>query len=210
LFLSRQEAGFTDLKGAHGLPDAKKRNFVAFGRSALLGIWSAAGLKELLQVRESLVGLPGPIRSDLVAFLAKLQDYRRHYERLKKTNPGLLSELFRREEDGYYWFEAYWRKSEPQLRKNAQGGIGSSELSKALDKELREVSDVARTDPAGCYVDHYGPSIGFPSEALERENTEICATKYMISFWRRRDLEGISALASYIVDQTLAARRAPG
>jgi hypothetical protein len=158
--------------------------------------------------------LPAQIRQDLSTFLSKLQEYRTHYARLKRARSALLDELFERETDTYTWYHAYWELAEKQRNKptppdveKKPKGIGYDELSALLDKHLREVSDVARTDPGRCFVENNGPAITFPSEKLQYDYT-IFPTKYLISFWRRRDMEGTSTLAHYVIARVLETLRA--
>jgi hypothetical protein len=209
LFLSLQELGVARVHGPHGMPYEQQRKFIQFGRSTLLSVWTPNRLRDLLEVRQTIRTLPRPIREDLSAFLSKLQEYRQHYVRLKKARPAILDELFKREDDAYYWYLVYL-ESKPrseELLKKVPKGIGYSELSELLDEQLREVSDVAKTDPGTCFVEHYGPTIMFPSEKLEYDRTYIYPTKYMISFWRRRDMEGIVDLSVYVIARVLEALR---
>ena len=208
MFLALQEGGFTDIAGPNGLPHIKHRRFVQFGRSALLGAWTPKQLAQLLEVRRSLTSLPPITKADVAAFLTKLQEYRTHYTRLKAVNPDLLEDLFRRESDDYYWYRAYLERAGPDAAEVLKGipeGIGYEGLSEQLDKRLRAVSDVAKEDPHACFVHQSGPVLAFPTEKLKRDYTEIFATKYMVSFWRRRDLEGTSAMADYVIGRVLDA-----
>jgi hypothetical protein len=59
---------------------------------------------------------------------------------------------------------AQWQATWATELKEKPKGIGYSDLSVLLDKQLREVSDVAKTDPARCFVENNGPTITFPSE----------------------------------------------
>ena len=211
LFLSLQELEVARVEGPRGMPYDAKRKFIEFGRSSLVTVWTPSRLRELLKVGQAMRTLPTPIKQDLSAFLSKLQEYRRYYIRLKKARPGLLDELFRRESDGYYWYRVYLERPDApgaDLLKKLPTGIGYSELSELLDQQLREVSDVVRNDPGACFVEHYGPTITFPSEKLEYDRTYVYPTKYMISFWRRRDLEGLADLADYVIARVLQGLRA--
>jgi hypothetical protein len=214
LFLGIQELGFPRIEGPNGLPNVGRRHFVQFGRSALLTAWTPNQLRDLLNVRQAMRDLPAPIRRDLSAFLSKLREYREHYARLKRARSALLDELFDREADAYYWYYAYWELSEKQRKepepaeaKEKPKGIGYDELSTLLDKHLRDVSDVAKNDPARCFVETKGPTITFPSEKLKYEYTTIYPTKYLVSFWRRRDMEGTSNLADYVITGVLETLR---
>jgi hypothetical protein len=212
MLLALQERGFTEISGANGLANAKRRRFVQFGRSALLGSWSPKQLGRLLEVRQSLASLPAHTKTDLAAFLSKLREYRAHYVRLKAAKPDVLDELFRRENDDYYWYRSYLETVGPRVAdilKKMPDGLGYHELSGTLDKELREVSDIAKSDPHACYVEYVGLAIAYPQEKLERDYNPIYATKYMVSFWRRREMEGTAGLADYVIGQVLEVLRRP-
>ena len=205
LFLSLQELGVPQVEGPHGGPDERRRHFIQFGRSALLSVWTPNRLRDLLKVREALRDMPTPIKQDLSAFLSKLAEYRQHYDRLKKARAAVLDDLFRREDHAYVWYEA-WVGAGAKER-SPRTGIGESKLTELLDGQIRQVSDLAKADPGGCFVSHYGPIITLPSEKLEYANTWIYPTKYLVSFWRRRDMEGTSALADYVIAQVLETLR---
>lgn len=208
LFLSLQELGIPRVEGPHGLPTDTKRNFIQFGRAALLGVWTPSRLRDLLKVRQALMDLPEPIRQDLSAFLSKLMEYRQHYARLRRARSAVLDDLFGREDDAYFWYRAYLERSTaPAKVLKVPKGISYSELSELLDDHARQVSDVAKNDPGRCFVAHYGPTVTFPTEKLEYSRTWIYPTKYLISFWRRRDMEGTSDLAAYVIARTLEALR---
>lgn len=213
IFLLLQELGIPRVDGPHGLPTNRKRNFIQFGRTALLSIWTPDRLRDLLKVRTALRDLPQPIRQDLATFLSKLMEYRQHYVRLKRVRSAALDDLFRREDDAYYWYLTSWKEptvpATAEALKKIPGGIGYDELSDLLDEQARQVSDVAKTDPGRCFVAHYGPTITFPSEKLEYTNTWIYPTKYLISFWRRRDMEGTGDLAAYVITLALETLRRP-
>ena len=210
LFLSLQELGVPRIEGPHGMPNSYPiRKFVQFGRSALVSVWTPSRLRDLLEVRHSLRNLPSSVRQDLSIFLSKLQEYRQHYARLKNTRASVMDDLFTREGHAYYWYWASFR-SDPaftQVLKTMPKGLGVRELSELLDQQIREVSDVAKNDPAKCFIEHHGPTISFASERLEYDGTYIYPTKYMISFWRRRDMEGTSDLAAYVITRALEALR---
>ena len=163
-----------------------------------------------MKVRQALKDLPQPIRQDLSAFLSKLLEYRQHYARLKKARAAAIDDLFLREGHGYYWYAVYWKDPERLARLNLPKlteGVGYDELSDLLDEHARQVSDVAKADPGRCFVAHYGPTVTFPSEKLEYDATRIYPTKYLISFWRRRDMEGTSDLAAHVIAQVLETLR---
>ena len=180
----------------------------SWARLVLLGAWTPKQLTQLLDVRRSLASLPPSTKADVAAFLTKLQEYRTHYTRLKAANADLLEDLFRRESDDYYWYRSYLENAGPaaaEVLKGIPEGIGYEGLSEQLDKQLRTVSDVEKEDPDACFIHRSGPVIAFPSEKLKRENTEVFATKYMVSFWRRRDLEGTSGMSDYVIGRVLEA-----
>lgn len=214
MFLALQESGFSDLSGANGLTGYKHRRFVQFGRSTLIAAWTPTQLGQLIGMREMLRSLPKTTKADLAAFLTKLAEYRLHYTRLKTAKPEILEDLFRREDDGYYWYRASLEQSASahpeylaEQLKSMPEALGYSELSAALDKELREVSDIGKTDPNSCFVENVGLIISYPTEKLKRDRNSIYATKYMISFWRRRYMEGISELADFAIKQMLETLR---
>lgn len=206
LFLSLQELDVPRVDGPHGLPNARKRNFVQFGRSALVSVWTTSRLRELLEVRHALKELPAPVRQDLSAFLSKLREYRQHYLRLRKARAEVLADLFMREDDAYFWYEAALERYRSEPRQ-APKALGYDELSELLDDQLRQVSDLAKTDPDRCYVEHYGPIITFPSEKLEYTRTRIYPTKYLVSFWHRREMEGTGNLADYVITRVFEVLR---
>jgi hypothetical protein len=205
LFLSLQEMGIPRVDGPNGLPNNTKRNFVQFGRAALLSVWTPSRLRELLKVRKAVRDLPQPIRADLAVFLSKLLEYRQHYARLKKARAAALDDIFNREGADYYWYSV-WR-NQPDVLKNDRSripeGIGYPELSELLDEHVRQVSDVGKTDPGSCFIEHHGPTITLPSEKLEYDGRWIYPTKYLISFWRRRDMEGTGNIAAYVIAEVL-------
>lgn len=215
MFLALQETGFTDLAGPNRLAGEKHRRFVQFGRSALLAAWKPKQIGQLIDLRGSLRSLPASTKADLATFLTKLGEYRLHYTRLKAAKPELLEDLFRRENDAYYWYHAYIESNATkdaetfsELLKQMPKGVSYSELSETLDKELREVSDVAKNDPHACFIQHLGLVISYPSEKLNRDYNPIYATKYMVGFWRRRAMEGTSELADFAIQRVLDALRA--
>jgi hypothetical protein len=220
IFLSLQELGIPRVEGPNGGSTEMRRSFVQFGRGALLSVWTPSRLKDLLKVRQALSGLPQPIRQDLAAFLSKLVEYRQHYARLKKARAAAVDELFLREDGEYYWYLAYLERSNtPEARETATvqsagetlkkvlKGIGYDELSDLLDQQAREVSDVAKADPGRCFIEHHGPTITLPSEKLEYDGQWIYPTKYLISFWRRRDMEGTSNIAAHVIAEVLETLR---
>ena len=151
-----------------------------------------------------------PIRQDLSAFLTKLLEYREHYSRVKLQRAAILNDLFTREDDGYCWYRAYLQsQTAERVTKETLKGIGYHELSEMLDEQIRQVSDVGKSDPESCHVGHIGPKIMFPSEKLEYDLTWIYPAKYMMSFWRRRDMEGTIALAGHVIGRVLEGLRAP-
>jgi hypothetical protein len=171
IFLGFQELGIPRLEGPGGSPNVGRRHFVQFGRSALLSVWTANQLKDLLDVRQAMKELPSPIRRDLSAFLSRLQEYREHYDRLKRTRSAQVDELFDRESDAYYWYYAYQELSSKNRKETGQPdlnqkpkGIGYTDLSALLDMHLRDVSTIVKTDPLRCFVENNGPTITFPSE----------------------------------------------
>ena len=121
LFLSLQEMGIPRVDGPNGLPSNTKRNFVQFGRAALLSVWTPSRLRELLKVRKAVRDLPQPIRADLAVFLSKLLEYRQHYARLKKARAAALDDIFNREGADYYWYSV-WR-NQPDVLKNDRSRI---------------------------------------------------------------------------------------
>ena len=204
IFLSLQELGIPRIEGPHGLPGDTKRNFIQFGRAALLSMWTPDRLRDLLKVRTALRDLPQPIRQDLSTFLSKLVEYRQHYVRLKRVRSAVLDDLFARGSDAYFWYMSQFQSTNPARR-----GIVYDKLSELLDEQARQVSDVAKTDPGRCFIEHHGPTIRFPSEKLEYDRTSIFPTKYLISFWRRRDMEGTSDLATHVIVQVLEMLKRP-
>ncbi|MGD9670755.1 MAG: hypothetical protein AB7U75_17205 [Hyphomicrobiaceae bacterium] len=216
LLLSLRETGIARARGPHGLPDARKRRFIEFGRSALILAWQPSRVQEVLTILDSLSALPQSRRDDLATFLTILLEYRIHYMRLKARSEEQVNELFRREDHAYYWYRVYLDRfsngvAQKEIRSDLRQlsePIGPDELSGALDSMLRETSDVDKTDPHACFVEHYGPVIEIPVEKLQRENAELYPTKYMVSFWRRRDMEGTSTIASFVLTRVLEALRA--
>jgi hypothetical protein len=208
LFLSLQELGVPRVEGPHGLPGTVQRKFIQFGRAALLSAWTPKRLTELVKVRHALRDLPQPVKVDLAAFLTKLMEYRQHYARIRKARGEALDDLFNRASEGYVWYSLSWSGDPKTSTSKLPAGISYDELSERLDEVARQVSDVAKADPGRCFVAHIAPTITitFPSEKLEY-SPMIFPTKYLVSFWRRRDMEGTTGVAAHVIAQVLETLR---
>lgn len=202
LFLSLQELGIARAEGPHGLPGTVQRKFIQFGRAALLSAWTPSRLTDLAKVGLALRDLPQPVKVDLAAFLSKLMEYRQHYARIRKARGETLDDLFNRASEGYVWYSLSWAGDSKTLTSKRPAGIGYDELSERLDELARQVSDVAKADPGRCFVAHIAPTIAFPSEKLEY-SAMIFPTKYLISFWLRRDMEGTGNIAAHVIAEVL-------
>jgi hypothetical protein len=207
LFLSLQELGVPRVDGPHGLPGTVQRKFIQFGRAALLSVWTPRRLTDLVKMRHALRDLPQFVKVDLAAFLSKLMEYRQHYARIRMARGEALDDLFNRASVGYVWYSLSWGGDSKTSTSKLPAHIGYEELSERLDELARQVSDVAKADSGRCFVAHIGPTITFPSEKLEYTSTLIFPTKYLISFWRRRDMEGTSNIAAHVIGQVLEALR---
>jgi hypothetical protein len=210
MFLSLQETGrFTTLGpvGAFYSPrDPQRyqrfprRRFVQFGRAALLAAWQPATIRQLIETREALKQWPDSHRRDLSAFLAKLIEYRAHYRKLQAARPSMLDSLMLRQSEDYVWWHLNSTADE-----RAPSALTYDAFSAALDAALQDVS-IRAADKSKCLVAHHGPELTIASLNLKAERDRgLYPTKFMVTFWLRRDFEGTGDLAELVLNETLKA-----
>lgn len=204
LFLSKQEVGWPEDQGAIADPPRNARHFASGQRNVLFRYWSSTKLSDLFLATLALLDLGEEQKSDLIAFLSKLREFRHHHDQLAKMQVE-VDRIFARENPAFYYEKLYDEKvlNAPV----AEAGLTYQDLSKELRELINRTREPGVSAISQCLVSEA------PFRLTVGEGEQIVSVrlfvpvKYMISFWRRRAAEGTENFADAVIARLLLALR---
>lgn len=202
LFLSKQEVGWPEDKGAVEHFPQIARHFASSGRNLLFRYWSAARLGGLVVTTLTLLDLGDEQKADLLAFLTELREYRHHHAQLNKARDQ-VDRLFVREDPAFF-YEALYDKPAPNSPPREKG-LTYAELSKELRELINRTREPGVAAVSECFVSEAPFRLTLGGDAQIESVRLFTPVKYMVSFWRRRAAEGTGEFADFTIGRLIAA-----
>lgn len=216
LFVNRLELGWVSpepMRNFFGSPTY--RSLLQPSRLALVEVWRPENIARMVALSGALAELPPAIRLDLMNFLSYVRVGKDVYYRMHQRAPKKLSEIERvsaptysierREAEGWMSsedFKAKWpehlyyeglSQAYRELAKNVRD-VGQPGLDECLDGDMRE------RDKRREFVDRV--SFGPDGELVVKAYGHY-PTAYTIGFWRRRQQEGMTKLADFVIARVI-------
>lgn len=216
LFVSKLEKGWFEpnLPGHnYGKPDSI--GLIHEKRISLLSLWNAELWRRVVEGTKKFRMLPNSIKSDLISFLEQLIEFKTYYKSAKRY-PNKFSALQRRMELSYPSIEEL--TDDYFMKNKLREGMSQTDLLEyvrektSLNEEqsieyrkfLNDHRDVNAPRISKCLDgDYYRVQIQLGTGAAIKRTRWILPTKYSILFWQRRDLEGTTTIASFVIRQII-------
>lgn len=203
LLLSKQEVGwFEDQSPTQADPP---RAFVDFGRNVLLRVWTPRMLAKALDLSSTVGKWPPERRADLVRFLTILRDFRAYHANVLRSRDDLDALYSRLNSDSTL---RYWRIYMPgggiQEMKNRFPGREPMNFDAELRDLVNKVRGADQPPIEPCF------EAGAPYTITLEDSRDIKSSKlllpisYMLRFWDRREAEGTSALAAFLLTAAIS------
>lgn len=201
-------------------------------RIALLSVLQPSFIRELLQLRTRLSALPTPVRQSLAAFFQELRQYRQYYGFMQRGTQKFnnVETIIERMDDDYPSVTKLLDEADGLLI----GGVDKSTLPLAKIREFKNKESRSKFQLAGDLrvlandnKDVWSRSVspcldgwsenGEPGEVVSltlggdnpvTKELDSSPTLFMTLFWRRRELEGTSGIATFVIDQAINALKA--
>jgi hypothetical protein len=202
LFLSKQEVGWPEDKGAVEEFPHTTRHFASSARSLLFRYWSAAKLGGFAITTLTLLDLGDERKADLVAFLTRLREYRGHHAQLNKVRDQ-VDRLFVREDPAAF-YGSLSDKSAPNIP-SAEKRLTYMELAKELRELINRTREPGVPAVSECFVSEAPFRLTLGADSQIESVRLFTPIKYMVSFWRRRAAEGTEEFADFSIGRVIAA-----
>ncbi|MGH1352814.1 MAG: hypothetical protein ACRBBN_18715 [Methyloligellaceae bacterium] len=225
MFINRAEQGWVSAEMVINADGQSTRAFLQSNRLILLTAWNSKSLHKLLALRDNLPKLPENIRSDLRNFLIFLRDTGKVYQQLKKRGKDEYRKIIYLASSDYFYKRIF---AKSLLKKNdaLKMELFKNKWPEYLDsfkeaesyRELaNQVKDFKQKPLQACLDDSfiildkvkrpsvvYIQSISFgDSSKIVYDPSYYLPNKYAVSFWHRRDNEGTTALAAFVLDHVI-------
>lgn len=191
LFLSKVEKGWFSADRA--LPETVfgPPAFSSYGRETLLLYLTNKRLFSIMEIAKTFANLPSDLKDDLRSFLVTLKEFRTYYDSLKLVDDE-FKQLLLRAEDGYV--EAPNRPTK----------LWAWDFAHEVRVLINKVMAPSKPPISQCYEfqDPYILEVGTDPKIEYRPI--FTPVKYMILFWKRREFEGTSDLAEFMMNEAIA------
>lgn len=219
IFINKVERGFESVDSPHvtlaqdfALVETTFGSLVKPGRELLIGFWDTNMLARVVSLISAVRSNPPSVNGDLASYFRVLLEFADRYESVKRRAPKELGRLNHRR-TSLYRYERNEKLEEAKRR-------GASELSdakarypehifyEAYAKEMRLLLDANRdlgqTTISECFDGGDFAAVHFGSnKELTYEPYGLYPASYMAGFWQRRDHEGTTRLARFVIGRLL-------
>lgn len=215
-FVSVESPNLKLLEDRRLVPQTQFGALVRPGREMLVSVWTPGRIKELVGLVSQFRQLPANVKMDLAAYFSELLVFSDRYAALKRRAADDLAELNERSEPDYTY-----KRDQKIADAKAKGGW-EAQAADAIPKhvfyedyssEMRKLLDANR-DVGQSKVDvcldggHFAAVHIGPQGEITYDPYGLYPTSYMIGFWQRRQFEGTTALAKFVLGRLIAELKA--